>query len=87
MADHYLKIWPEPFAAVLDGRKRFEVRRDDRGYAVGDVLHLREWVPDRGAYTGRVQTRTVSYIARGWGLPEMMCVMGLDDGPQEFSDG
>jgi hypothetical protein len=83
--NHYLKIWPEPFAAILDGRKRFEVRKDDRGYKVGDVLHLREWDPHYREHTGRVQVRTVRYIARGWGLPDDICVMGLDDGPAEPS--
>lgn len=42
---HVLKCWPEPFAALLDGSKRHEVRRDDRGYMVGDVLCLHEWEP------------------------------------------
>jgi len=46
MAQHHiLKCWPGPFAAVLDGSKRFEYRVDDRGYRVGDILHLREYVP------------------------------------------
>ena len=61
-----LKTWPEFFAAVIDGRKTFEVRRtDDRRFAVGDVLRLREWDPAGGAYTGRETTRRVSYIVEG----------------------
>lgn len=35
--EHHLKTWPEPFQAALDGRKRFEFRRDDRG-----LLRLRD---------------------------------------------
>jgi hypothetical protein len=44
---HDLKTWPEPFAAVLSGAKRAEVRKADRNYSVGDTLVLREWSPKR----------------------------------------
>ena len=41
---HYLRIAPEYFEAVLSGAKTFEVRReDDKTFAVGDMLILREW--------------------------------------------
>ncbi len=42
---HLLKTWPGPFAALLDGTKTFELRQDDRAYAVGDILVLAEWDP------------------------------------------
>ena len=51
---HELKTWPPYFGAVLDGSKRFEVRKDDRGFCDGDVLRLREWDPETMLYTGRV---------------------------------
>ena len=45
-AVHDLKVWPEPFAALRDGRKRFEVRWErERRYEVGNVLRLREYCP------------------------------------------
>jgi hypothetical protein len=65
---HDLKIWPVYFDALADGRKTFEYRRNDRDYAVGDVLHLREWEPlaesngECGAYTGRTMARRVTYM-------------------------
>jgi len=40
---HTLKCWPEYFAAVKNGTKTFEIRRDDRGFKVGDILVLQEW--------------------------------------------
>lgn len=82
--EHDLKTWPEPFAAVVQGFKGFEVRKDDRGFAVGDMLKLREWDPSpapwgpRG-HTGKWIRCTVTYIARGWGLPSDMVVMSLGD--------
>lgn len=82
---HELKCHPEPFQAVLDWTKRFEWRKADRDYQVGDTLKLREWDPawrthlDMSiGYTGRECTRTVTYIIReGFGIPEGYCIMGL----------
>ena len=46
MPEHILKIVPPYFDSVASGRKTMELRKDDRGYAVGDTLILREWDPD-----------------------------------------
>ncbi|MEO0859200.1 MAG: DUF3850 domain-containing protein [Pseudomonadota bacterium] len=69
MAEHILKTWPEYWDAVQRGDKTFEVRKDDRGYAVGDVLILQRWCPTDG-YTmpagARVEARrVVTSILRG----------------------
>jgi hypothetical protein len=84
---HQLKTWPEPFVAVIDGKKRHEIRVDDRGFAVGDVLHLREYDPSpagstllhRG-YSGRECWARVTYLTPGgqWGLPSNVCVMSIN---------
>ena len=47
------------FDAIADGRKTFEIRKDDRGFNPGDVLELREFA---GEYTGRSLWRHVTYI-------------------------
>ncbi len=46
MATHELKVIPPYFAALVDGIKTFEVRKNDRAYQKGDMLELREWHPD-----------------------------------------
>jgi hypothetical protein len=42
---HELKTWPEFYRAIQDNKKTFELRYDDRRYAVGDELLLREFEP------------------------------------------
>ena len=61
MTIHEVKTMPEYFQAGADGRKPFEVRYNDRGYKVGDVLRQREWSPF-GGYTGRSLDREITYV-------------------------
>lgn len=81
--DHELKTWPAFFQAIVDGRKPFEVRRNDRGFQAGDRLQLREWEPDKSststAYTGRAVTALVTYVLTGesFGVKDGFCVMGI----------
>lgn len=68
MKTHDLKIYPRFFEPVLTGEKKAELRRDDRGYAVGDILNLKEWDPSGigpGFYTGREIKVRVTHIIDG----------------------
>jgi hypothetical protein len=78
---HYIKIWPVYFDAVLDGRKRFEVRRNDRGYREGDLLTMREWNPETFDYTGRETTVEIAYMQAGIGLADGYVVLGIERVP------
>lgn len=62
---HELKTWPGQFNAVLEGRKTFELRRNDRDFRVGDRLVLREWVPETQRYTDRALRFHVTYVTEG----------------------
>ena len=57
---HDLKIKPEYFTAIADGRKTFEVRYNDRGFHVNDTLRLMEHTGEE--YTGRVLEAEVTYL-------------------------
>jgi hypothetical protein len=59
---HELKTWPEYFAAIVSGRKTFELRRNDRAFRENDTLHLREYEPVNRRYTGRELHRVVTYM-------------------------
>ncbi len=57
---HHLKILPEYFEAVVSGDKCFEIRKNDRGYKVGDILRLNEY--EDGKYTGNFHVAEITYI-------------------------
>ncbi|MGG4123635.1 ASCH/PUA domain-containing protein [Bacillus licheniformis] len=59
---HQLKILPEYFDRVCTGEKTFEIRKNDRGFKVGDLLELYEYIPEKDEYTGRVMVREVTYM-------------------------
>jgi len=83
---HDLKCWPPYWDQINQGRKTFEIRRDDRGFRVGDLLVLREWIPDEwlekdvpGEFTGRVCYRVVTSVLIGgkFGLAEGYVALSL----------
>lgn len=47
---HDLKIWPAHFKELSVGKGIYDVRKDDRGYRVGDLLRLREWASSKKVY-------------------------------------
>jgi hypothetical protein len=61
MATHQLKCLPDFFIAIWIGAKRFEIRRNDRNYSVGDTLVLREYDDYEETYSGREMTFRVTY--------------------------
>jgi len=76
---HDLQTHPEPFQAVWDGQKTYEVRVNDRNFQAGDILFLREWNWAQLCFTGREAVAEVTYLTRGgsWGLPPERCVLGI----------
>lgn len=76
---HELKTWPQYFNQIASGRKRFEVRRADRNFQIGDILFLKEWDPGTDNYTGRFFKRYVTYILEGgsFGIERGYCILSL----------
>lgn len=72
---HELKILPEYFEAVKSVRKRFEIRKNDRDYTVGDLLYLREWNVD--GFTGYSYKAEVTYIT-DYEQKDGYVVMGIE---------
>lgn len=82
---HNLKILPGYFVKVVDGSKKFELRKDDRGYKVGDTLLLREFDGEKREYTGREIRKEVTYILKGgmYGLQKGYVIMSLGNIQEE----
>lgn len=86
---HELKIWPEYFKAVREGRKTFEVRVNDRDFKEGDTVELMEWVPDTiigekpypGMFTGARLKFGIGYV---YTVDYLRCVFSLVQFPLEI---
>lgn len=77
---HALKTYPEYFKDIELGIKKFELRKDDRDFKVGDVLLLQEYNPVNEKYTGKELSVLVEYILRNAeiiGLIPGFCIMGI----------
>jgi hypothetical protein len=86
---HVLKTLPPYFDAIERGEKTFEIRRDDRGFQKGDVLHLQEYNPkaqglteferSQRRYTGREILCDVLWILTGgqFGIEPGYVVMAI----------
>ena len=58
------KAWPELFEAVLNRKKKFDLRLADTDIKKGDVLILEEWDPQIKGYTGRKIEKKVKFVMR-----------------------
>lgn len=77
---HELKTWPCYYDRIIEGKKNFEVRKNDRDFQVGDTLSLHRYDPETEArYSGKIITANVEYILHGpnFGIQEGYCVMGI----------
>ena len=74
---HDIKIAASYYDDVTSGRKRFELRKNDRGYKVGDGLRMLEF--EDGKHTGRTIDADIIYMLEDYtGLEEGYCILGID---------
>jgi hypothetical protein len=88
MKVHELKCEEPHWSDIRAGRKRFELRSDDRGYEVGDILELTSWSPITGGSQDHLETEgqkirvEVLHILHGerfgaYGLKPTFCCMSI----------
>ncbi len=65
---HRVKCYDRFFEMTVTGQKEFEVRKNDRGYEVGDLLELNETT--EGTYTGRAALFEITFILAADSFPE-----------------
>lgn len=58
---HELKIDQNYFEDIVQGLKKFEIRKNDRGFSVNDRVILREITESR-KFTGRELAVRISYL-------------------------
>ena len=76
---HRIKLL-ETFAdAVLDGRKNFEVRENDRGYQRGDLVEFLvvNKVGNRVNHPLNSKLFEITYVLSGWGIKDGYVVFGI----------
>lgn len=62
MKVHKLKILPEYYNAQIEGKKNFEIRKNDRNFQIGDWLLLKEYNPKIKKFTERKVMVEITYI-------------------------
>jgi len=76
---HQLKIEPGHFRDIELGLKEYEVRKDDRGFKVGNVVVLLEYHGAYGYVGGVIRGRIKHVLHGGYGLHPGFVVLGLAD--------
>lgn len=77
---HVVKSWTMFFSGIIDGSRTSDIRFNDRRYAVGDTMLLREFDPVKGAYTGREQPVVITYLQQNKSNPCAISHEAIQDG-------
>ncbi len=85
---HILKIKEEYFHAILDGVKTFELRKNDRNYQVGDLIHFKDvegeefnycFFSSDDEYAEKIVFQ-ITYVLKNvpeYGLDKDYCILGI----------
>ncbi len=82
---HVVKSWSHFFDAIKAGKKLHDLRKDDRDYEVGDIMHLKRYDIEKGQFTGDWLVAEITYITNNKYpcafsssvLPQDYCILSL----------
>jgi ASC-1-like (ASCH) protein len=77
MNTHELKLDTANWDAVATGKKRAELRINDRKFAAGDMLLFREWEPRILKHTGRSMAAKITHVYEGEHLLEGYAMLSI----------
>ena len=76
---HQLKVKKQFFGKLVEKKKKFEIRKNDRNFSVGDFVGLNE-VDENGVETGTWMLQRIVYIMNDEEYcKEGYVVLGLED--------
>lgn len=76
---HELKIKEEYFNAIIRGEKTFELRKNDRDYQVGDLIHFKQ-IDGREYFNHSKDVYQIIYILKDvseYGLDKEYCILAI----------
>ena len=79
MSVHVLKLQEPYFTDVVDRKKTFEIRKNDRDYKVGDILLLYLYPKPNEDKLGKIKAE-ITYVLKDipqFGLMEGYCILGI----------
>ena len=74
---HQIRLAAMYYDDVASGKKSFELRKNDRGYKVGDTLEMQEFKD--GRFMGRIIRAKIVYMLEDYtGLEDGYCILGTE---------
>lgn len=85
---HEIKVYKSYANAIIEGRKNFEVRFNDRGYNAGDQVKFKVYDGIYREYTHPLDGRIydVTYVQSGLGLKKDYVVFGIKVGSVPYKE-
>lgn len=80
MKIHELKTVDPFFEMVKTGKKKFELRKNDRDFLTGDILILKHYYAEGNLFSGDiVAVRVTGVLDQFVGLQQGYCILSISD--------